>query len=528
MATTGYGRFLRSGGNGEFVVPLRGGLWPVASGGYATKTDIPGMTETREAFRTRLKRAADENQRELRGTLLEQGWATPEVGLVPVGADMDEALRRWNERSLVIWEEWAARPDRIAAIRRMMEEDLLRAFASLVNERRQRALGIDQYVWESRDDARVRDLHAAHDGKTFDWDAPPEGGHPGQAHKCRCWARPVLIEEPDWVPDTGLAHLGRRAGAEAAGIAEAVAETGEDILDGILSLPEQAATAARFTYLTTREAVGTLTPEEARELAAMRAQIAASFDAIAEAFRDAPEIAAALWNYVLAVEQRVGMVDEAYRAGLATEAQLLEAVRDRARLATLILLNVAPGGLAVRLLRRRGRAGDLNDREGLLDDLLEETTAARRHPAAPGWDVADNPGIVWGGPIREQGNPWEDFLDITAGIGTRSPSTFPTYDFYSRNRRHAVSAKTLWTTGPSYIRRPSQIYGRLKAYVDQMERFEGSDRRGFPLRPSDIDSREMILGVPFETTPEQVVQITRAIEYAAERGITLTVRLIDG
>jgi hypothetical protein len=36
MTTTSYGRFLRSGGNGEFVVPLRGGLWPIASGGYAT------------------------------------------------------------------------------------------------------------------------------------------------------------------------------------------------------------------------------------------------------------------------------------------------------------------------------------------------------------------------------------------------------------------------------------------------------------------------------------------------------------
>ncbi|CTQ33147.1 hypothetical protein [Jannaschia rubra] len=98
----------------------------------------------------------------------------------------------------------------------------------------------------------------------------------------------------------------------------------------------------------------------------------------------------------------------------------------------------------------------------------------------------------------------------------------------AREAAGTLSAKTLWTTGPSYVRRPSQIFGRLKAYVDQMERFEGSDRRGFPLRPSDIDSREMLLGVPFETTREQVVQITRAIEYAAERGITLTVRLIDG
>jgi hypothetical protein len=260
----------------------------------------------------------------------------------------------------------------------------------------------------------------------------------------------------------------------------------------------------------------------------MRARITAAIDAIAEAFRDAPEIAVALKDHVFAVEARVGMVDEAYRAGLATEEQLLEAIRDRAHLETLVLAAVLPAGLAVRLLRRRGRTGDLDDRDGLLDDLIDETAIARRHPSAPDWDVADNPGIVWGGPIREQGDPWEDFLDITAGLGTRTPGTFPVYDFYEENRRHAVSAKTLWTTGPSYTQRPSQIFGRLKAYVDQMERFEGGNPEGFRLFPDEIGSREMLLGVPIETTREQVVQITRAIEYAAERGITLTVRLING
>jgi SPP1 gp7 family putative phage head morphogenesis protein len=489
---------------------------------------MPGMAAARAAFHDRLKQAADRNRRDLREALLAQGWAVPEAAFVPIEGDVAEALRRWEERSLSIWEEWAARPDRIAAIRRMMEDDLLRAFENLVNERRQRGLGVDQYVWESRDDERVRDLHAAHDGRTFDWDAAPEGGHPGQAPNCRCWARPVLIEVPDWLPETGPAHLWRRGRAEAEGFAEAIVETGEAMLDGLLALPGQVRTARRFTQLTAQEAAGTLTPEEARELAEMRARIDDALGAIAEAFRDAPEIAVALKDYVLAVEARVGMVDEAYRAGLATEEQLLEAIRDRAHLETLVLVNVLPAGLAVRLLRGRGRDGDLDDPDGMLDDLRDETAIARRHPSAPDWEVEDNPGIVWGGPIREQGDPWEDFLDLTEGLGTRTPRTFPVYDFYGENRRHAVSAKTLWTTGPSYTRRPSQIFGRLKAYVDQMDRFEEGDREGFRLMLDEIDSREMLLSVPIDTTPAQIVQITRAIEYAAERGITLTVRLIDG
>jgi hypothetical protein len=37
----------------------------------------------------------------------------------------------------------------------------------------------------------VRDRHAANDDKLFRWDTPPEGGHPGQAYNCRCYAEPV-------------------------------------------------------------------------------------------------------------------------------------------------------------------------------------------------------------------------------------------------------------------------------------------------------------------------------------------------
>ena len=45
---------------------------------------------------------------------------------------------------------------------------------------------------------------------------------------------------------------------------------------------------------------------------------------------------------------------------------------------------------------------------------------------------------------------------------------------------------------------------------------------------NDISTRQLILGIPVDTSPEQIIQITRAIEYAAERGITLTVRFVDG
>ncbi len=72
-----------------------------------------------------------------------------------------------------------------------MEERLLRAFAGLINQLRQEDLGIEQYTLRSQDDTKVRDSHAEHDDQVFRWDSPPAGGHPGEAHNCRCYAEPI-------------------------------------------------------------------------------------------------------------------------------------------------------------------------------------------------------------------------------------------------------------------------------------------------------------------------------------------------
>lgn len=48
-----------------------------------------------------------------------------------------------------------------------------------------------KYIWRTRGDSKVRSEHAERDGKVFDWDNPPEGGHPGEAPNCRCTAEDV-------------------------------------------------------------------------------------------------------------------------------------------------------------------------------------------------------------------------------------------------------------------------------------------------------------------------------------------------
>lgn len=74
-----------------------------------------------------------------------------------------------------------------------------------INETRQTAIGITQYRWVTSRDERVRgnpdgrypDADPSHydrDGEVFDWDSPPEGGHPGEDFQCRCIAVGIIPE----------------------------------------------------------------------------------------------------------------------------------------------------------------------------------------------------------------------------------------------------------------------------------------------------------------------------------------------
>jgi SPP1 gp7 family putative phage head morphogenesis protein len=68
--------------------------------------------------------------------------------------------------------------------------DQIAKMNGVLTEVTQTSLGITGYIWRTTGDARVRDTHAALDGKHFDWDDPPAPGHPGQDYNCRCQAEP--------------------------------------------------------------------------------------------------------------------------------------------------------------------------------------------------------------------------------------------------------------------------------------------------------------------------------------------------
>lgn len=77
---------------------------------------------------------------------------------------------------------------------------------SAINQARNEALGIEEYIWRTSKDSRVvgnpgghypkgNPKHMDHyhrNGKTFRWDDPPPDGHPGEPILCRCWAESIV------------------------------------------------------------------------------------------------------------------------------------------------------------------------------------------------------------------------------------------------------------------------------------------------------------------------------------------------
>ncbi len=186
--------FLRHGGTGNYGLARRDGRIVGRRAGLSLKSTFPNHSALRADFSERLDRVISENTRMLLNTL------TPPDTVPPVSASdlrdasdaRAEALNAWDARLESIFRAYHSHPQRLGPLRTAMEERLLRGFAGLINQLRQEDLGIELYIWRSQGDAKVRDSHAANDARVFRWDSPPEDGHPGTAHNCRCYAEPVL------------------------------------------------------------------------------------------------------------------------------------------------------------------------------------------------------------------------------------------------------------------------------------------------------------------------------------------------
>ncbi|MBZ8133385.1 hypothetical protein CLD20_08920 [Afifella sp. IM 167] len=484
----------------------------------------PSAEARRLRFRVRLNAEIHRNAASLAASLPDfLGRRLRPSDLLDVSEERDAALAEWERRLSGLAAHLVEEPERLEEARRVMEEALFRRFSGRINALRQQALGIDRYVWRSRDDEKVRPLHARHDDRVFFWDEPPEGGHPGEAWNCRCWAEPFVEEEAEAPPETGLTYRLGLSGAAVGGVADAARDFALDNLRSLGETLEDLPAARRLVFLLRREARGELTDAERAELDGVRE---AARDKAEAFFRDAPELAKALGAYLLALQRRPALLDEAYRQGLVTRQEVEAAYRERAYVDTLVLLNVSPVSLALRagkLTRLRNLAGDA---KALVEAFAREAARLRRRLGHVGHNVVDNPGIVWGRGIKEQGIPWEDALEATGQFGQRLPQNFKTIDFYDPVTKTATSAKTLDTTAGGYARNPSRIFSAVKRYVDRTKSFDGREGLRQGLEVSEIQTKKIELAVPEGTTKEQIVQLRRAVRYAESQGVELKVSFI--
>jgi len=73
-----------------------------------------------------------------------------------------------------------------------MAADETQTLNSDLSKTRWEDAGVSRYKWVTVGDDRVREEHAARNGKIFRWDTPPSDGHPGQPYNCRCEAQPMI------------------------------------------------------------------------------------------------------------------------------------------------------------------------------------------------------------------------------------------------------------------------------------------------------------------------------------------------
>lgn len=74
------------------------------------------------------------------------------------------------------------------------------AVISKFRQQRYESIGAQTYVWETKQDERVRKGHSDLHGRTFDWTNPPivdpatgRRCHPGEDYRCRCAPLPVIL-----------------------------------------------------------------------------------------------------------------------------------------------------------------------------------------------------------------------------------------------------------------------------------------------------------------------------------------------
>lgn len=132
--------------------------------------------------------------------------------------------------------------------------------------------------------------------------------------------------------------------------------------------------------------------------------------------------------------------------------------------------------------------------------------------------------VRWGGGIKAQGMPWEEYLESKMPNSLRLPPNSETFDLFNPAKGIATSAKTLYTLTLSRLTNSAQLYQTLVRYIDEAAEFSGDRLGKSTLTASEINLRLIQVAIPPGTTAEQMLQLDAAVRYGRGRDIIVIIR----
>src|SRR5262249_29492262 len=132
--------------------------------------------------------------------------------------------------------------------------------------------------------------------------------------------------------------------------------------------------------------------------------------------------------------------------------------------------------------------------------------------------------IEWSKGIKDQGGPFEDYVEKENPDAVGLPPTSKAFDAFNPVTGEAISAKTLNTLSVTYIKNPQSIYGKVAGYVDQAADYQ--PRARYDVDPTQIESKTIHLAIPEYTSSTQWRYLNQAIEYGKQRGVSIVITRI--
>jgi SPP1 gp7 family putative phage head morphogenesis protein len=144
--------------------------------------------------------AADPFFADLGLTALVDGFAAENVALIKsVPGQLIDDIEKATTRAIAsgtphptLAKELAARFGFAQKRAKLIARDQVGKLYGQINHQRQTAIGVEEFIWRTVGDERVRDEHQSREGITYRYSNPPGGELPGQPVNCRCYAEPVV------------------------------------------------------------------------------------------------------------------------------------------------------------------------------------------------------------------------------------------------------------------------------------------------------------------------------------------------